>query len=72
MKRPEVPHYTQGEIEYIDAVRAMLGDETFVDHCRATAMKYLWRARVKDDVEGNLGKARDYLNFALEVLDGTK
>jgi len=68
MTRPDTPHYTQGDIECIDAIRAALGDEAFVDHCRACALKYLWRARHKSDLVADLRKARAYIDFALEGL----
>lgn len=37
------PHYTQGQIECIDAIRAALGSEGFMAFCRGNSMKYLWR-----------------------------
>lgn len=36
-------HYRQGDIECIDAIRAMLGYEGFVAHLRGCIMKYNWR-----------------------------
>ena len=68
MTRPDTPHYTHGDIECIDAIRAALGDERFVDYCRAAAMKYLWRARHKADLVADLRKAKTYIDFALERL----
>ena len=37
------PHYTQGEIECIDAIRAALGSKGFMAFCRGNSIKYLWR-----------------------------
>ena len=61
-------HYTQGTVECIDALASMLTSEQFVAHCRATAVKYLWRAPLKGDEEGDLQKAKMYIEFALSRL----
>jgi hypothetical protein len=57
------PHYTQGDIECIDAIRAALGRDGFVAYCRGNAMKYSWRYRHKGGVE-DLHKAEWYINRA--------
>lgn len=67
------PHYAPahggaGGIECVDAMRAMLGDEAFVAHCRATALKYVWRAGRKGDACEDLAKAEWYLGRARDVL----
>lgn len=54
-------HYTQGGIECIDAIRAMLGRDGFAAYCRGNAMKYLWRAGLKGDPVEDLRKAQWYL-----------
>lgn len=60
-------HYTQaGDIECIDAIKAMLGQEAFIDFCRAQTMKYLWRARLKNSLLENLKKAEWYVAKAIE------
>ena len=41
------PHYSAGDVECIDAIRAALGPEGFVAFCRGNAIKYLWRAQLK-------------------------
>lgn len=61
------PHYTAGSIECIDAIRAALGDEAFIGHCRATAIKYLWRTGRKGDAVEDMRKAAWYVNKAIEV-----
>lgn len=33
-------HYTNGDIECIDAIRAALGKEGFIAYCRGNAIKY--------------------------------
>ena len=72
------PHYTAGGIECIDALRAALGDEAFVCFCRATAIKYLWRAGLKKDpTESEIAthitdirKAIWYLEDEVKLLEG--
>lgn len=36
-------HYTFGDIECIDAIRASLGFDGFLNYCQGNAIKYLWR-----------------------------
>jgi hypothetical protein len=59
------PHYSQGDIECIDAIRAALGPDAFVAYCRGNAIKYLWRCDHKGGTE-DLRKAAWYLNRAIE------
>jgi hypothetical protein len=67
-------HYqSENGIECIDAIRAALGLEGFVAHCRGTAIKYCWRSGKKQKHAEDLRKAAVYLNWAadaLEVSDG--
>jgi len=58
-------HYTQGDIECIDAIRAALTPEEFRGYCKGNAIKYVWRERSK---EGNrsLKKAMWYEAKAVE------
>jgi hypothetical protein len=62
-------HYTQGGIECIDAIRAATGLEGFVSHCRACAIKYAWRAGLKDDTAQDLRKAAWYLTRAAQEIE---
>jgi len=57
-------HYTSGEIECIDAIRSALGPEGFRAWCRGNAIKYLWRAGLKDDASEDLRKAVFYVRMA--------
>lgn len=58
-------HYTAGNIECIDAVRAALTPEEFRGFCKGNVIKYVWRERLKaGDID--LGKAGDYIKFMLE------
>lgn len=58
------PHYTQGAIECIDAMEAMVTPEEFRAHCRLTAFKYIWRARHRGNEATNYAKAQWYLDRA--------
>lgn len=55
------PHYKQGDIECIDAIRAALTEEEFRGYCKGNALKYIWRERHKGGDE-SLKKADWYLN----------
>ena len=57
------PHYKQGDIECIDAIRAALGREGFISYCRGNAIKYLWRCEHKGGTE-DMHKAEWYVNRA--------
>lgn len=54
------PHYTAGEIECIDAIRAALTPEEFRGFCKGNVIKYTWRERHKGQDE-SLAKAVWYL-----------
>ncbi len=64
------PHYTAGNIEAIDAIRAALGPEGFVAYCRGTAIKYNWRAGLKGDAAQDLEKGAWYDRKGAEVASG--
>ena len=55
------PHYTQGGIECIDAIRAALTPDEFRGYCKGAALKYVWREKHKGGDE-SLAKAVWYLN----------
>jgi hypothetical protein len=55
------PHYRQGGIECIDAIRAALTDEEFRGYVKGNSMKYLWREKHKGG-DQDLKKAAWYLN----------
>ena len=58
-------HYTRGEIECIDAIRASMTPVEFQAYCKGNVMKYIWRYVDKGGVE-DLEKARVYLNWMIE------
>ena len=46
------PHYSQGSIECIDAMKAALGAEGFRAYCRGNVLKYVWRTGSKERSTG--------------------
>ena len=60
-------HYNQGDIECIDAIRAMLSSEEFIGYLRGNSLKYRWRFRYKNGVQ-DLNKAEWYENRLKEEL----
>ena len=65
-------HYqSESGMECWEAQVAAVGRSGYVAHCRATAIKYVWRAGDKDPAREaeDLRKAAWYLNKAAEILD---
>lgn len=54
-------HYTQGDVECIDAIQAALTPEEFAGYCKGNAIKYIWREKHKGGEE-DLRKATWYLD----------
>lgn len=59
-------HYTQGNIECIDAIEAATGGG-FLDYCTGNVIKYLWRWQHKNGIE-DLKKAKWYLDKMIETI----
>jgi hypothetical protein len=55
------PHYRQGEIECINAIRSALTEEEFRGYCKGNAIKYIWREKHKGGNE-SVEKAIWYQN----------
>ena len=55
------PHYTSGNIECIEAIKAALTPDEFRGYIKGNAIKYCWRERTKGGDE-SLRKAVWYLN----------
>jgi hypothetical protein len=53
-------HYTNGNIECIDALQSMLTEEEFIGFLRGNSFKYHWRLRNKDNPIQDLEKAKWY------------
>lgn len=59
------PHYKQGDIECIEAIRAALTPEEFRGYCKGNILKYVWRERHKGQNQ-SLEKAVWYLKESLK------
>ena len=62
-------HYTNGDIECIDAIRASMTDSEFAGYCKGNCLKYIWRYNKKNGIE-DLEKAEVYLNWLINTLKG--
>lgn len=63
-------HYTQGDIECIDAIKAAtVGKNGIEAVCVANVIKYLWRYEEKNGVQ-DCHKARWYLDRLIKELEG--
>ena len=58
------PHYTEGAIECIDAIRSALGPDGFRSYCQGNVLKYTWRANHKGREE-DFKKATWYSRMAI-------
>ena len=61
-------HYTHGGIECIEAIRASMTADGFLDYCKGNIIKYIWRWRDKGGVE-DLHKASVYLDWLINAAD---
>jgi hypothetical protein len=62
-------HYTSGNIECLDAIKAALGDN-YKYYVQGNLIKYIWRFPLKNGVQ-DLRKAQFYLNDLLTDYDDT-
>jgi len=62
-------HYTSGNIECLDAIKAALGDN-YKYYVQGNLIKYIWRFPLKNGVQDRR-KAQFYLNDLLESYDDT-
>lgn len=64
-------HYNQEGIECIDAIKAALGKQGFVDYCHGNVMKYMWRYKYKNGIEDlkKADKYKEWMNETLEEID---
>jgi len=61
-------HYTQGDVECIDAMTEAFGQNQVSTYCKLNAFKYLWRAGLKEYTENDdqdIQKAIWYLKFSI-------
>ena len=61
------PHYTHGDIECIDAIRAALGSEGFAAFCRGNVIKYNFRCNHKGGLQ-DVEKAGWYLDKLIDTM----
>ena len=54
------PHYKQGDVECIEAIKAATGDG-YQGYLQGNIMKYIWRYRAKGQAISDLKKAEWYL-----------
>ena len=59
-------HYSQGDIECIDAMMSAAGVEGVKSFCHLSCFKYFWRFQHKNGVE-DLKKAQWYLSKLIEI-----
>lgn len=59
-------HYTQGDIECIDAMKSTATRDEFRGYLRLAAIKYLWRCNEKGATVQDLRKARWYIDRLIE------
>lgn len=59
------PHYKQGHIECIEAIKAALTPEEYRGYLKGTVFKYLWRERLKGGDE-SVRKAEWFLKRIYE------
>lgn len=62
-------HYTQGNIECIDAMQAMLSEEEFIGYLRGNSFKYRWRMREKRQAVQDLRKAQWYEERLKDIFE---
>jgi len=63
----ESNYYDAGGIEALDIIKAKLDPIEFRGYLKGNAFKYLCRANFKGGEKRDLEKARNYLNFTLEL-----
>lgn len=51
------------DIESIDVVKAVLGEEGFIDFCLGNILKYAIRAKKKGQFDSDIGKIKTYCEF---------
>lgn len=61
-------HYTSGDVECIEGIRAALGNEGFEAYCAGNVIKYVWRYRHKGGL-ADVRKAAKYLGWLAEGVE---
>ena len=63
------PHYTDGRVECIDAIRASMGDEAYIGFLKGQVIKYMWRYEKKHKPAEDLAKAEWYLQRLIALWE---
>jgi len=63
------PHYKQGDIECIDAIKAALGDG-YKYYLQGSIIKYIWRFEHKENPVQDLQKSSWYLDRLIGEIKG--
>ena len=62
------PHYTDGEVECIEAIKSSMSTRQYLGYLKGNIMKYIWRFDKKGNADQDLEKAIWYLNRMLDVV----
>lgn len=62
-------HYTQGEIECIDAIKASMSVLEYRGYLKGNIQKYIWRYNDKLKPQEDLKKAQWYLNQLINSFE---
>lgn len=65
------PHYTQGDIECIDAIKAALGQDGFIAFLRGQIIRYQWRLLFKGNAAEDARKAGWYSDRLIHELSSS-
>lgn len=60
------PHYTQGDVECIDAIKASMDPKEYIGFLKGQVIKYIWRFEKKNNPSEDLKKCRFYLKKLIE------
>jgi len=61
-------HYNTGDIECIDYIKQVLGNEGFISYCQGNMIKYQHRHRYKNKPVEDMEKASWYMNKMMETM----
>ena len=62
-------HYTQGNVECLDAIDSMLEESSRIDFYRSQIVKYMWRLRDNGSPLKDAKKAEFYLDRLIQKLE---
>ena len=63
-------HYQFARLQPIEVMQMFLSPERFIGMCQGTSMKYLMRMGHKDDELKDARKARQYVTWMVEAMEG--